>query len=103
LIFEKDENNEGEARLKSRVLNPHEARESIAKMIIIDKLPFRFIENVGFRLMMSICCHALNMPLCITNARDIYHLYVDQRVNLKQYLVHACQRVRVTTNTWTSL
>jgi len=53
LIFEKDENNEGEARLKSRVLNPHEVRESTTKMIIIDELPFRFVENVDFRL--NIC------------------------------------------------
>ena len=60
LIFEKDENNEEEARLKSWVLNPHEARESIAKIIIIDELPFRFVENMGFRLMMSVCCPSLN-------------------------------------------
>ena len=77
--FEKDQNNEGEARLKSWVLNPREARESIAKMIIIDELPFRFVENVGFRQMMSVCCPALNMPSRITIARDIYQLYVDER------------------------
>ena len=77
--------------------------QGIAKMTIIDELPFRFVKNVRFRLMMFVCCPALNMPSCITIARDIYHLYVDQRVNLKEYLVHACQRVRVTTNTWTSL
>ena len=46
LVFEKDQNNEGEARLKSWVLNPHEPRESIAKMIIIDELPSRFFENM---------------------------------------------------------
>jgi len=103
LIFEKDQNNEGEARLKSWMLNPHEARESIAKMIVIDELPLRFVENVGFRLMMSICCPTLNMPSRITIARDIYHLYVDERVKLKEYFVHACQRVCVMTYTWTSL
>ena len=90
LVFEKDPNNEGEARLKSWVLNPHEARESIAKMIIIDELPFRFVENVGFRLMMSIYCPSLNMPSCITIARDIYEIYVDERVKLKEFLLHSC-------------
>ena len=84
-------------------MNPHEARESIAKIIIIDELPFRFVENVGFRQMMYVCCPALNMSSRITNARDIYHLYVDGRVKWKEYLVHACQRVCVTTDTWTSL
>jgi len=62
LIFEKDPNNEGEAGLKSWVLNPHKVRKSIAKMIIMDELPFRFVENVGFRSMMSVCCPSLNMP-----------------------------------------
>jgi len=62
LVFEKDQNNEGEARFKTWVLNPHEARESIAKMIIIDELPFRFVENAGFRPIMSVCCPSLNMP-----------------------------------------
>jgi len=103
LIFEKDENNEGEARLKSWVLNPLEARASIGKMIIMDELPFRFVENAGFRQMMSICCPTINMPSRITVAKDIYELYVNERVKLKEYLVHACQRVCVTTDTWTSL
>jgi len=84
-------------------LNAHEARESIAKMIIIDELPFRFVENVGFRSMISVCCPSLNMPSRITIARDIYHLYVDERVELKKYLVHSCQRVSAITDTWTSL
>jgi len=101
LVFEKDQNNEGEARLKSWVLNPHETRASIVKMIIIDELPFRFVENVGFRLMMSVSCPALNMPSRTTITRDIYQLYVDERVKLKEYLVHACQRVCITTDTWT--
>jgi len=72
LIFEKDQNNEGEARLKSWVLNPYEARASIAKMIIMDELPFRFVENAGFRQMMFVCCPTVNMPSGITIAKDIY-------------------------------
>jgi len=103
LIFEKNPNNEEEARLKSRVLNPHEARASIAKMIIMDELPFRFVENANFRQMMPVCCPTVNMSSRITIAKDIYQLYVDERVKLKEYLVYACQRVCVTTDTWTSL
>ena len=66
-------------------------------------LAFRFVENVGFRLMISVYYPALNMPSRITIVREIYHLYVDEWVKLKEYLVHACQRVCITTNTWTSL
>ena len=72
-------------------------------MIIIDKLHFRFIEDVGFRLMMLICCLPLNMPSCITIARDIYHIHANEIVKLREYLTHSCQRVCVTTNTWISL
>ena len=72
-------------------------------MIIIDELPFRFIENVRFRLMMSVCFPSLNMPSRITITRDIYHLYIDEMVKLKEYLVHSCQRMYVTTDTWTLL
>jgi len=85
LVFEKGPNNEGEVRLKSWVLNPHEAWESIAKMIIIDELPFRLVENVGFRLMMSVGCPSLNMPSRITIARDICQIYVDERGKLKEF------------------
>ena len=91
------------ARLKSGVLNPHEARDSVSKMIIIDEVPFRFIENVRSRLMMSVCCPSLNMPSRITIARDICHIYVDERVKLKEHLTHSCQRVRVTIDRWTSV
>ena len=31
-VFEKDQNSEGEARLKSWVLGPHKARDSMAKL-----------------------------------------------------------------------
>ena len=75
----------------------------IAKVIIMDELPFRFVENAGFRQMMSVCCPTVNMPSRITVVKDIYSLYVDERVKLKEYLVDACQRVCVTTDTWTSL
>jgi len=53
-------------------------------MTVIDELPFRFVENVRFRLMMFVCCPALNMPSRISIARDIYHLYVDERVKFKR-------------------
>ena len=72
-------------------------------MIIMDELPFKFVENVGFKLMMSVCCPSLNMPSRTTIVRDVYHLYVDEKLKLKEYLVHSCQKVSVTTDTWTSL
>ena len=65
----------------------------------MDELPSRFVENVGFRLMMFVCYPSLNMPSRTIIARDIYHLYVDERLKLKDYLVHSRQRVSMTTDT----
>jgi len=83
LVFKQDQNNKGETRLKSLVLNSHKAWEFVAQMIIIDELPFKFVENVSFRLMMSVCCPSPNMSSCIAIARDIYHTYLDEKVKLK--------------------
>ena len=66
-------------------LNPHEAMESTVKMIIIEELSFRFVENVGFRQMISICYPILTMPSCITIVRDIYNLYVDKKFERISY------------------
>ena len=46
--------------------------------------PLDLLKMWGFRLMMSVCYPALNMPSRITITRDIYHLYVDERVKLKE-------------------
>lgn len=100
LAFVKGEN-EGEAQLKSWVLNPHDARDALTKMIIIDELPFRFVDKPGFRYFMSVVCPGLNMPCRTTVARDCYKLYVEERVKLKELFVQSCQRVCVTTHTWT--
>jgi len=47
LVFEKDQNNEREARLKSWVLNHQEARESIGKIIVIDEFPLDLLKMWG--------------------------------------------------------
>lgn len=72
-------------------------------MIILDQLPFRFVENVWFRLMMSICYPSLNMSSHITIVIDVYHIYVDERVKFKECRTHSFQRACLTTNTWTLL
>jgi len=51
--------------------------------------------------MMFVCRRSLNMPSRIGIARDIYNLYVDEEVKLKENLIHLCQRVCVTIDTWT--
>ncbi|KAK2646777.1 hypothetical protein Ddye_021972 [Dipteronia dyeriana] len=54
-------------------------------MLILDELPFRFVENRGFRKF----CFAMNprfdIPSRRTIVRDLYKLYVEERIKLKKY------------------
>ncbi|KAA0065439.1 zinc finger BED domain-containing protein RICESLEEPER 2-like [Cucumis melo var. makuwa] len=78
-------------------------REACAKMIIVDELPFKFIENEGFRNFCRVACPKFDPPSRVTIAKDIYQLYLDEKKKLKSFLVCNSQRVCLTTDTWTSL
>ncbi|TYK08901.1 zinc finger BED domain-containing protein RICESLEEPER 2-like [Cucumis melo var. makuwa] len=78
-------------------------REACAKMIIVDELPFKFIENEGFRNFCRVACPKFDPPSRVTIAKDIYQLYLDEKKKLKSFLVCNSQMVCLTTDTWTSL
>ncbi|XP_056691651.1 zinc finger BED domain-containing protein RICESLEEPER 2-like [Spinacia oleracea] len=103
LIFEPVDGEEGDAKLKYKDVNLNDVRDALGRMIILDELPFRFVEKVGFKYFMSIACPAFHMPSRMTIARDCYQLYCDERLKLKEFLRNSCQRVSVTTDTWTSI
>ena len=80
-----------------------ECRRALAEMLILDELPFRFVENRGFRKF----CFAMNprfdVPSRRTIVRDLYKLYVEERMKLKKYFKSSQVRVCLTTDTWTSI
>ncbi|KAK8594117.1 hypothetical protein V6N13_125927 [Hibiscus sabdariffa] len=78
-------------------------RKALAKMIVIGELPFKFVESEGFRKFMSVACPRFRIPSRFTITRDVYQLYLDERIKLKQYLKSSCSKVCLTTDTWTSL
>ena len=55
------------------------ARRALARMIIVDELPFMFVEREGFRSF----CNALNprfvVPSRPTITRDCYKLFIEER------------------------
>ena len=73
------------------------------KMIVIDELPFRFVEQEGFKLFYGTACPKFDPPSRITIARDIISLCNEENKTLKSYFVKNSQRVSLTTNTWTSI
>ncbi|KAE8690247.1 hypothetical protein F3Y22_tig00110904pilonHSYRG00114 [Hibiscus syriacus] len=77
-------------------------RKKLAKMLIVDELPFAFVEREGFIEF----CKALN-PLFklhsrTTATRDCYALFIEQRNELKNTFKNLYSRVCLTTDTWTS-
>ncbi|KAI7737469.1 hypothetical protein M8C21_018378 [Ambrosia artemisiifolia] len=78
------------------------AKKAIIEMIIRDKLPFRFVNNEGFRRCMELCQPALAIPSASTITRDFYELFLDEKAKLKAQLKHSTARVCLTIDTWTS-
>ncbi|KAL4581977.1 hypothetical protein LXL04_006513 [Taraxacum kok-saghyz] len=93
----------GEGTLSCWRYDQDAIRTSLAHMLIIDELSFRFVEKEGFRYFMSVTCPKFQLPSRITIARDIYQVYVDEKKKLQKWFASTGQRVSLTTDTWTSL
>ncbi|VVA31266.1 PREDICTED: zinc finger, partial [Prunus dulcis] len=75
--------------------------EACAEMIIIDELPFSFVEKKGFRKFCSVAFHLFNVPSRRTIVRQFLKMYDEHKLKLKKDLRET--RVCLTTNTWTSV
>ncbi|XP_019193746.1 PREDICTED: zinc finger BED domain-containing protein RICESLEEPER 2-like [Ipomoea nil] len=85
------------------VFNQEAIRRALCEMIIIDELPFRFVEGQGFKRFILVACPRFCIPSRWTISRDIYQIYLDERLNLKKLFKLNTQRVSLTTDTWTSV
>lgn len=61
---------EGEACLVPWKFDYEAERKALAEMIVIDELPFKFVENEGFWRFMDVVCPHFNFPSRFTEARD---------------------------------
>jgi hypothetical protein len=87
--------------LKAISYDYDECRQSLVKMVIIDELPFNFMESKGFRLFSKTLQPKFDIPSRFTIMRDCLKLYVKEKERLKRALEG--QRLYLTTNTWTSI
>ncbi|XP_028084682.1 zinc finger BED domain-containing protein RICESLEEPER 2-like [Camellia sinensis] len=55
------------------------ARRYLANMIVIDELPFRFVEGVGFKRFCNAVQPKFKMPSRYTIARDIVDIYTNEK------------------------
>uniref|UniRef100_A0A6N2KMT4 BED-type domain-containing protein n=1 Tax=Salix viminalis TaxID=40686 RepID=A0A6N2KMT4_SALVM len=106
LVLEpKKESDESEDKnigtLKAIAYNYEESRLALSKMIIIDELPFNFMEGRGFRLFLRTIQPRFDSPSRFTVVKDCLKIYVDEKEKLKIAL--RGQRLCLTTDTWTSI
>ena len=77
-------------------------RMALARMIIVNELPFRFVEHGGFISFMAEVEPRFEVLSHVTVARDCLRLYIRKKESLRRVLM-ASQRVCLTTDTWTSI
>jgi hypothetical protein len=74
-----------------------ECRKALVKMVIIDELPFNFVEGKEFRLFSRTLQPRFDIPSRFTVMRDCLKLYVEEKERLKRALKG--QRLCLTTDT----
>ncbi|TYK30514.1 zinc finger BED domain-containing protein RICESLEEPER 3-like [Cucumis melo var. makuwa] len=81
-------------------------RDALVEMIIVDELPFKFVEGKGFKKFVDkLTCgnHTrFVVPSRFTVARDVLKLYVNEKNRLRDMFVKNKYRVSLTTDCWTS-
>ncbi|XP_019185248.1 PREDICTED: zinc finger BED domain-containing protein RICESLEEPER 2-like [Ipomoea nil] len=74
------------------VFNQDAIRRALCEMIIIHELPFRFVEGQGFKRFILVACPRFLIPSRWTISRDIYQIFLDERLNLKKLFRVGTQR-----------
>ncbi|XP_050290476.1 zinc finger BED domain-containing protein RICESLEEPER 2-like [Quercus robur] len=104
LAFEPKMNGEEGFKLVPTAFTVEASRKALAEMIIIDELPFRFVEGYGFQKYSTTLQPKLQIrdfPSRQTVARDVISIYGVEREKLREALKG--RRVCLTTDTWTSI
>ena len=74
-------------------------RLALARMIIVDELPFKFVEHEGFNYYMNVVEPRFPISSCVTVVKDCIKLYLNERKILKDVLSTKGQKVCLTTDT----
>ncbi|TXG70006.1 hypothetical protein EZV62_004941 [Acer yangbiense] len=70
-------------------------RRALAEMLILDELPFRFVENWGFHRFCFELCPLFDLPSRRTIVRELYKLYIDEKIKLKNYFKQSKLQKRI--------
>jgi hypothetical protein len=87
--------------VKAVVYNYEKCRKALGRMIILDELPFNFIENQGFKSFCKVMPPRFDVSSRLMIWRDCLKIYLVEKEKLKKALKD--QRLCLTTDTWTSI
>ncbi|XP_050939368.1 zinc finger BED domain-containing protein RICESLEEPER 2-like [Cucumis melo] len=102
----KDKFGDNSSQLVCESFSLEGCREALVEMIIVDELPFKFVNGKGFKKFVDkLTCgnHTrFVVPSQFTVARDVLKLYVNEKNRLRDMFVKNKYRVSLTTDCWTS-
>lgn len=77
-------------------------RKALPNMLVIDELPFSFVEREGFRKFCKVINPYFVVPSRSTATRVYYSFFIDERKKLSNIFQNLSSRVCIITDTWTS-
>ncbi|KAK2646634.1 hypothetical protein Ddye_021829 [Dipteronia dyeriana] len=83
--------------------NKEDTMKALTEMLIVDELPFRFVEKRGFHKFCGVGMPRFYVPSRTTIVRDILQLYIDMKTSLMKQFKESKVSVCLTTDTWTSV
>ena len=87
--------------IKAVGYNYEDYRETLEKNIILDKLPFNFVENRGFKSFCKVMQLKFDVSSCLMIWRDCLKFYAIEKDKLKKAFKD--QHLCLTIDTWTSI
>jgi len=72
-------------------------------MVIVDKLPFKFVEGEGFHDFMKTVESRFKIPSRYTVMKNCMKIFISDKEKLRAMFLTTWARVCLTTDTWTSV
>ncbi|KAK1394684.1 hypothetical protein POM88_013740 [Heracleum sosnowskyi] len=92
----------GGSNLLAVTFNKVRCRTALAKFVVKDEQAFRVVEGDGFKELLQELQPRFVVPSRVTLARDVHHLFCNERAKLMNELTTTRQRVCLTTDCRTS-
>jgi hypothetical protein len=102
----KKEGQVGEGSVGNLVIakyNIQKIREALAKMVIVNELPFKFVEGEGFHDFMKTVESRFKIHFRYTVMKDCMKIFISEKEKLREMFLTAGVQVYLTTDTWTSV